>query len=41
MITATVADTCPSCDENHVDFSVGGWNELTGNAEYGTANIKW
>ncbi|EPE30660.1 Barwin-like endoglucanase [Glarea lozoyensis ATCC 20868] len=40
-IIATVADTCPGCDENHIDFSVGSWNQLTNNAAFGTANIKW
>ncbi|KAG9228854.1 Non-catalytic module family expansin [Amylocarpus encephaloides] len=40
-IIATVQDTCPSCDENHIDFSVGSWNQLTNNAAFGTVNIKW
>lgn len=41
VVTATVADTCPSCDETHVDMSVGAWNDLTGNAPYGTVEINW
>ena len=40
-VTVTVADTCPSCDENHLDLSVGAWNTLTGNAPFGTVNINW
>ncbi|MCJ1269383.1 hypothetical protein MMC22_009275 [Lobaria immixta] len=40
-ITVTVADTCPSCDANHVDMAVGPWNQLTNNAPYGTVNIDW
>ena len=40
-ITVTVADTCPSCDQNHLDLSVGAWNQLTGNAPYGTVFIDW
>ncbi|KAH8669664.1 RlpA-like double-psi beta-barrel-protein domain-containing protein-containing protein [Tricladium varicosporioides] len=40
-VTATVADTCPSCDAGHVDLSLGAWNALTGNAAYGTINISW
>jgi hypothetical protein len=41
VIIATVEDTCPSCDENHIDFSVGSWNQLTNNAPFGTVNIEW
>lgn len=40
-ITVTVADTCPSCEESHLDLSVGAWNQLTNNAPYGTVNIDW
>lgn len=40
-IIATVEDTCPGCDQNHIDFSVGSWNQLTNNAAFGTANIEW
>lgn len=29
-ITATVADTCPSCDPNHLDLSTGAFKALTG-----------
>jgi hypothetical protein len=41
VIIATVEDTCPSCDENHIDFSVGSWNQLTNGADFGTVNIEW
>ncbi|CAG8953407.1 hypothetical protein HYFRA_00010156 [Hymenoscyphus fraxineus] len=40
-IIATIEDTCPGCDANHIDFSVGSWNQLTNNAAFGTANIEW
>jgi hypothetical protein len=40
-VIARVEDTCPSCDENHVDFSVGAWNKLTNNAAFGTIDITW
>jgi hypothetical protein len=40
-VVVTVEDTCPGCDENHVDLSVGAWNTLTGHAEFGTVNIEW
>lgn len=40
-IIATVEDTCPSCDENHLDLSAGAWNQLTDNAAYGTIDICW
>ncbi|KAF4634784.1 hypothetical protein G7Y89_g3303 [Cudoniella acicularis] len=39
--TATIADTCPSCDDGHVDMSVGVWNAVTGGAAWGTVNIEW
>ena len=38
-VTVTVADTCPSCDQGHLDLSVAAWNQLTNNAPYGTVNI--
>ncbi|TPX08521.1 uncharacterized protein E0L32_010008 [Thyridium curvatum] len=40
-IIATVEDTCPSCDENHLDFSEGAWNELTNNSPFSVVNIDW
>jgi rare lipoprotein A (peptidoglycan hydrolase) len=40
-ITAKVQDTCPGCDENHVDLSIGAWNKLTNSAAWGVANIEW
>ncbi|MCJ1480405.1 hypothetical protein MMC06_000560 [Schaereria dolodes] len=40
-VTATVEDTCPSCDENHIDFSVGAWDKLTNSAPFGTIDISW
>jgi hypothetical protein len=40
-IITTVEDTCPSCDENHIDFSVGSWNQLTNGSPYSTAKIQW
>jgi len=40
-VTITVADTCPSCTENHIDLSEGAWNKLTNNAEFGTIEIAW
>ena len=40
-IIAEVQDTCAACDETHVDFSVGAWNELTNSAAYGTIEIEW
>lgn len=40
-VTVTVKDTCPECDETHLDFSVGAWNILTNSAAFGTINIDW
>ncbi|OXV12171.1 hypothetical protein Egran_00068 [Elaphomyces granulatus] len=40
-LTVTVADTCPSCGPDDVDLSIGAWNSLTGNAEYGTFDAQW
>jgi hypothetical protein len=40
-ITVTVADTCPSCGDYDIDFSVGAWNALTNNAPYGTFELEW
>ncbi len=41
VVVAKVQDTCEGCDENHVDFSVGGWNKLTNSAAFGVVNIDW
>jgi hypothetical protein len=40
-IIAMIADTCPSCNTAHLDFSVGAWNRLTENAAFGTIEISW
>ncbi|KAI4221686.1 MAG: hypothetical protein L6R36_006711, partial [Xanthoria steineri] len=32
VIQATVADTCPGCDSNHLDLSHGAFQALTGGA---------
>lgn len=40
-VTVTVADTCPSCGQGDIDFSVGAWNELTNNALPGTFEVSW
>jgi hypothetical protein len=40
-VVVTVQDTCPSCNQGHVDLSVGAWNALTNNAPWGTVNINW
>jgi hypothetical protein len=40
-LTVTVADTCPSCDTDDVDFSVGAWVLLTNNASWGTFEAQW
>ena len=40
-IRATVADTCESCGEGDVDFSIGAWNALTNNAPFGTFDVSW
>ncbi len=41
VIEVTVADSCESCDRNHIDLSVGAWNRLTNSADWGVANIVW
>ncbi len=40
-IIVTVQDTCPTCDDHHVDFSVGAWNALTDGSPWGQLHIKW
>lgn len=40
-VIVQIEDTCESCDENHIDFSVGAWNELTNSAAFGTIDISW
>jgi len=40
-LTVTVADTCPGCGKNDVDFSVGAWNRLTDHSAPGTIEIEW
>jgi hypothetical protein len=40
-VIVTVADTCPSCNEDHPDFSVGAWNRLTDSAPFGTIKVNW
>lgn len=42
-ITATVADTCPGCDENHLDLSTGAFEALTGGQldPPGQFSIEW
>ncbi|WPG99978.1 Hypothetical protein R9X50_00280200 [Acrodontium crateriforme] len=42
-ITATVADTCPECDPNHLDLSEGAFKALTGGQldPPGEFNIRW
>lgn len=41
LIFATVADTCPSCDVDHLDLSLAAWNALTDNSPYSVAKIDW
>lgn len=43
VVIATVADTCPSCDENHLDLSEGAFEALTGGNldPPGEFNICW
>lgn len=41
VVTVTVADTCPSCDENHIDLSESAWKKLTNNAPDGTVLVDW
>ncbi|KAK3336350.1 RlpA-like double-psi beta-barrel-protein domain-containing protein-containing protein [Cercophora scortea] len=40
-IIVTVQDSCDSCGKNHLDFSIGAWNELTDESEWGELNIEW
>ncbi|KJX97088.1 putative non-catalytic module family expansin protein [Zymoseptoria brevis] len=42
-ITAKVVDTCPGCDADHLDLSVGAFKGLTGGAldPPGKFNIQW
>ena len=40
-LTVPVVDTCPGCDTNDVDFSVGAWKKLTNNSPFGTIKINW
>ncbi len=40
-IIVTVQDTCESCDESHVDFSVGAWNALTDGGDPSIFRVKW
>ncbi|MCJ1329164.1 hypothetical protein MMC10_005842 [Thelotrema lepadinum] len=42
-VTVTVADTCPGCDENHLDLSTGAFKALTGGNldPPGEFNIVW
>ncbi|KAI8624328.1 RlpA-like double-psi beta-barrel-protein domain-containing protein-containing protein [Xylariaceae sp. FL1651] len=43
VITAVVQDTCPGCDENHLDLSTGAFKALTGGHldPPGEFNIVW
>ena len=41
VVDVLVQDTCESCGEGDVDFSLGAWNELTNNAEPGTFTVSW
>ncbi|KAL9104867.1 MAG: hypothetical protein Q9163_000253 [Psora crenata] len=43
VIVATVADTCPGCDENHLDLSHGAFQALTGGNldPPGQIDISW
>ncbi|MCJ1405876.1 hypothetical protein MMC11_009106, partial [Xylographa trunciseda] len=38
-ITATVQDTCESCQNDNLDFSVGAWNALTSNSEQSVVDV--
>ncbi|EEP78087.1 predicted protein [Uncinocarpus reesii 1704] len=40
-VVVRVADTCMGCGPNDLDFSVGAWNRLTGNAPWGTFPVSW
>lgn len=41
VVEVVVVDTCPSCDEGHLDLSVGAWNTLTGGAYPSQVGISW
>ncbi|MCJ1305034.1 hypothetical protein MMC08_007847 [Hypocenomyce scalaris] len=41
VVVVTVEDTCESCGEGDVDFSVGAWDQLTDRAAYGTFEASW
>ncbi|KAI3323418.1 RlpA-like double-psi beta-barrel-protein domain-containing protein-containing protein [Xylariaceae sp. AK1471] len=43
VITAVVQDTCPGCNENHLDLSTGAFSSLTGGHldPPGEFNIRW
>ncbi|MCJ1430968.1 hypothetical protein MMC27_000318 [Xylographa pallens] len=40
-ITATVQDTCESCQNDNLDFSIGAWNALTSNSEESVVDVTW
>ncbi|KAK4178271.1 hypothetical protein QBC36DRAFT_309359 [Triangularia setosa] len=40
-ITVTVQDTCASCDEGHVDFSLAAWDALTDGSPHGQVDLEW
>ena len=40
-ITVIVQDTCYSCGENDIDFSVAAWNKLTNGAPFGNFDAQW
>jgi hypothetical protein len=40
-IIVTVQDTCESCDDNQIDFSIGAWNMLTDGADWSQLEIEW
>ncbi|KAF1821481.1 uncharacterized protein K489DRAFT_410950 [Dissoconium aciculare CBS 342.82] len=40
-VVVTVDDTCPGCDENHLDLSVAAWNKLTNGHGYSQVGITW
>lgn len=40
-IIVTVKDTCASCDEDHIDLSIGAWNALTDHTAPGLLNVEW
>jgi hypothetical protein len=41
MSRYSVDDTCPGCDENHLDLSVAAWNKLTNGHGYSQVGITW